>query len=182
VTRAVSAGPRRRAAVFALAALSLTPGRSAAAQAGADAVHVAARVGRARVPRGDTVSVLVTLEMLPRYHVWPHEPVLPEALARLSPIATEISPVTLPAGAAIESVEWPDPTPVTVRYVGPALELLSYTERTAVRVLLRVAPGAATGRATAVFEVRYQTCDDRVCYAPATRNVTVRFRIIAAPS
>jgi hypothetical protein len=92
--------------------------------------------------------------------------VVPEELAGLNPIATSIEAVSLPAGAAVETIDWPDPTPVTVRYSGPPLELLSFVETTVAQVRVRlpvggVAPGSAAG-----LRVTLQSCDEEYCYPP----------------
>jgi hypothetical protein len=174
----MSGEPRRIAP--ALAAALLTWASPAAAQRPVDPVRAFARVERARVSPGDTVGILVTLELAPGFHVWPHQPVLPPALARFTPVATDVSPATLPAGARLGRIDWPEAVPVTVQYVGPPLELLSYTGTVVARVVLTLRPDATPGRATVTLRVRYQPCDDRVCHPPADRDLTVRFRIVPA--
>jgi hypothetical protein len=141
------------------------------------AVAATARVHRARVLRGDTVSIDVTLQLAHGFHVWPHDPVLPPEFGRLTPIATGIEATALPFGARIERIDWPRATPVTVTYTGAPVSLLSYAGTATARVLLRVASDAPTGRVTAGFRVRYQACDERVCYRPEDKTVAVRFRV-----
>jgi hypothetical protein len=160
--------------------VALTWASPAGAQRAVDALKAFARVERAQVPQGDTVGILVTLDLSPHFHVWPHEPVLPAAFALLTPIATEIAPSTLPEGARIERIDWPEPAPVTVQYTGAPVQVLSYAGTVVARLLLRLPPAASTRRTTVVLRVRYQACDERVCYPPAEQDVTVRFQIVPA--
>jgi hypothetical protein len=159
--------------------LGLAWASPAGAQEGVDALRTFARVERTRVSQGDTVGIQVTLNLAPGFHVWPHEPVPPPAFAQLSPVATDIAPVALPPNARIVRIDWPEPSTVTVQYTGAPVGLLAYADTVVARVLVRLAPDGATGRVTAVLRVRYQACDARLCYRPAEKDVSVRFRVVS---
>jgi hypothetical protein len=167
-----------RWAAGALAVVALTASRPLGAQRAVNALTASARADRAWVAQGDSVGILVTLDLAESFHVWPHEPVLPPALARFRPIPTDITPQRLPPRASIECIHWPTPEPVTVQYIGAPLQLLSYTGTVQARVLLRLQPDAEPGRATTVLRVRYQACDERQCYPPADKDVVVRFQVV----
>lgn len=144
-----------------------------------DAVVVRAAADPARAAPGGRLAIAVTIEFAPGFHAWPNEPVLPPQFAGLRPIPTTIDVASLPEGLVLERIEWPDPEPVTVRYTGQPLELLSYTGTVVARVRVGVAADAPTGRGTATLTVGYQACDERLCYRPTTVERTVRVRVEA---
>lgn len=142
---------------------------------GADSVKVRVaaveRLEGARDGAGALVEIRVALDHARGFHSWPDEPVVPPELAGLNPIATAIEAVSLPAGAEVEEVEWPDPVPVTVRYSGPPLELLSFVDETVARVRVRLPPAGVGAGAAAGLRVTLQSCDEEYCYPP--RRVSV---------
>jgi hypothetical protein len=103
--------------------------------------------------------------------------VVPPELGRLRPIPTTIELAPLPEGLALEEVDWPEPVPVTVRYTGGPLEVMSYRGTAAARVHVRVAADAPRGRRTVTLTVRHQVCDERRCYRPTSVERTVRVRV-----
>ncbi|MDT8435764.1 MAG: protein-disulfide reductase DsbD family protein [Gemmatimonadota bacterium] len=166
---------RVAAGTLALAALALGTARPVAAQGvrgGADSVQVrVAGVERLETVRdgvsgGALVEVRVALEHARTFHSWPDEPVVPAALEGLLPIATAVEVVSLPEGAALESIAWPDPVPVVVRYAGEPLELLSFTDTTVARLRLRLPADGVASDAAARLVVTLQSCDEEYCYPP----------------
>jgi hypothetical protein len=168
-----SAGAALAATIVALAASPAAPAQGV--RGGADSVRVRVAgvktVEAARDGAGALLEIRVALDHARGFHSWPDEPVVPPELAGLNPIATSIEPVGLPAGVVVESIEWPDPVVVTVRYSGPPLELLSFMDTTVARVLVRLPPGGISAGgvppdATATLRVTLQSCDEEYCYPP----------------
>lgn len=152
-----------------VAALAVpTEGRAQGVRGGADSVKVRVVGMEALGPVGDgaLVEIRVALEHARGFHSWPDVPVVPPELAGLNPIATSIEAVSLPAGVAVETVDWPDPVPVTVRYSGPPLELLSFVDTTVARVRLRIPAGGVPAGGAAGLRVTLQSCDEEYCYPP----------------
>jgi hypothetical protein len=184
------AGPGRgvrTAVAAALSAILVAPPTTAAAQGvrgGADSVKVRVagveRVEAARGGSGGLVEIRVTLEHARGFHSWPDEPVVPPELAGLNPIATAIDVVSLPEGAALEGIDWPDPVPVTVRYATEPLELLSFVDTTLARVRIRLPAAGTPDDAAAGLQVRLQSCDETYCYPP--RRVPLVAPLNASPA
>ncbi len=141
---------------------------------GADSVKVrvagvARRTGAEET--GPRVEVRVELAHARGFHSWPDEPVVPPELAGLNAIATSIEPVSLPDGATVEEIGWPDPVRVTVRYGESPLEILSFVDTTTAVVRLRLA-SEPEADAVARFRVQLQSCDEQYCYPPRRVEVT----------
>lgn len=164
---------RRRGATLATMLAVLAIASAAPAQGvrgGADSVKVRVtgieRLERARDGVGALVEIRVALDHARGFHSWPDDPVVPPELAGLNPIATSVEPVSLPPGAAVEEVAWPEPVAVTVRYSGPPLELLSFVDTTVARVRVRLPPDGVPPGAVAGLRVTLQSCDEEYCYPP----------------
>lgn len=160
------------AAALAVALLSATPALAPAqgVRGGADSVKVRVagieRIEAARDGIGALIEVLVALDHARSFHSWPDEPVVPPELEGLNPIATAIEAISLPEGATVEEIAWPDPVRVTVRYAAEPLELLSFVDTTVARVRVRLPPSGVPDGASAGFRVTLQSCDEEYCYPP----------------
>jgi len=138
---------------------------------GADSVKVRALATPANPRAGDQVSIAVALEHAAGFHSWPNEPVVPPELEGLMPIATTIEVVSLPEGVVVEGIQWPAPVPVIVRYTrGPVL-LLAYKDTVVAQLRLRLESDQRAQRTSVGLRVRYQACDERICYPLRTVDV-----------
>ncbi len=147
---------------------------------GEDSVSVRAVVGRSVVRPGDLVPVAVVLEHARGFHTWPHEPVLPPAYRDVVPVATDVEVASRPEGVEVGAIQWPEPVPVTVRYTGRPVELLSYVDTTAVYLPLELDRGLSPGEYELTLRVAWQACDERVCYFPQERELAVPLRVAGA--
>ena len=170
-----------------VAALGAPTGLSAqGVRGGADSVRVRiAGVERlaAQDIGGDAqvVEIQVAIEHAAGFHSWPDEPVVPPELKGLNPIATSIELTSAPDGVEIESIEWPDPVTVTVRYTSEPLNLLSFTDTVVARIRVRL-PGSQDGGPDSIrwssderleMRVQFQSCDEEYCYPPRRETVSV---------
>ena len=170
-----------------VAALGAPTGLSAqGVRGGADSVRVRiAGVERlaAQDLGGDAqvVEIQVAIEHAAGFHSWPDEPVVPPELKGLNPIATSIELTSAPDGVEIESIEWPDPVTVTVRYTSEPLNLLSFTDTVVARIRVRL-PGSQDGGPDSIrwssderleMRVQFQSCDEEYCYPPRRETVSV---------
>jgi DsbC/DsbD-like thiol-disulfide interchange protein len=160
-----------------LALLTTAAALDAQVPGGADSVKVRARADPATARPGAALAILVVLDHAAGFHTWPHEPVVPPEFEGLSPIATTIEAFALPKGAAVEGIRWPDPVTVTVYYIRDPVELPAYAGEAVVRLGLRTAADTPAGEQRVQLRVRYQACDERVCYPPKTVNLSVPFRL-----
>ena len=125
------------------------------------------------------VEIRVAIDHAAGFHSWPDEPVVPPELKGLNPIATSIEVVAAAEGVEIESIEWPDPVTVTVRYTSEPLDLLSFTGTVVARVRARL-PMSQDGDATAPSPdtriellVQFQSCDEEYCYPPRRETLSI---------
>jgi hypothetical protein len=162
-------------------AIALGAPEAAAAQVagGADSVKVWAAAELAVAQPGGELSIAVALEHAADFHSWPHEPVVPPEFAALRPIATTIEVTSLPEGALVEGIEWPEPVAVIVRYTRRPVELLSYVDTAVAHLRLQLPRDAPLGEANVEIRVRYQACDSRYCYPPRSVTLSVPFRVEA---
>lgn len=151
-----------------------TPGRPPAA------VTVRAVAARSAVRPGDRVPVAVVLQHEPGFHTWPHHPDLPPALSDVSPIATDVRVVSKPDSLRVEPLQWPRASEVTVRYTGRPLKVLAYADTSVVYVPLQLAPGQPPGELDIGLSVRYQACNETICYFPKTRRLDVHLTVAPA--
>jgi hypothetical protein len=183
-----SIGHSACAAVILLAAALAVPAGLAAqgVRGGADSVRVrVAGVERldAQAVGGDArvIEIQVALEHAAGFHSWPDEPVVPPELKGLNPIATSIELTSTPEGVEIESVEWPDPVTVTVRYTSEPLDLLSFTDTVVARIRVRLPTTGDGDLDSAVswpderieLQVQFQSCDEAYCYPPRRETLSV---------
>jgi thiol:disulfide interchange protein DsbD len=160
-----------------LAVLSTAAAAHAQVPGGADSVKVRAYAEPATVRPGETLSIVVVLDHAAGFHTWPHEPVVPPEFEGLMPIATSVQASSLPEGAAVDVIRWPEPATVTVHYIRDPVELLVYAGEAVVRLDVRFATGTPDGAHSVELRVRYQACDERVCYPPKTVSLSVPFSL-----
>ena len=158
-----------------LALLASVP--AAAAQPAEDAVTVDAVPAREVVRPGAQVPVAVVLEHAEGFHTWPHEPELPPEYADVRAIPTDVRATDVTEGVGVGAVQWPEPETVTVRYIGPPVELLSLTDTAIAYLPVTVSPDRKPGKAELAVEVHYQACDERVCYPPRRVRRTVELDV-----
>lgn len=169
---------------------------TAAAQPGGDddRVTVTAHVQRPVAVPGDRFAVAVRFEFAEAMHIWPNDPVLPPELKGLVPIPTTIEvgkgagagagaggegAPALPAGVKVYTTltAWPAAEDVEVAFLGDPVVIKSYKKRTHVYVPVVVLNDAPPGKVTIPFDVRYQACNDTMCFPPETVRVEATFEI-----
>ena len=77
--------------------------------------------------------------------------------------------VDAPAGITVKEVVFPQATEFD--QIGQSQPLLVFEHEFAIGVQFDVAPAMAAGRIDVPGRLRYQACDDRLCYAPVTTDV-----------
>lgn len=159
------------------AVLSTAAAVRAQVPGGADSVKVRAHADPAAIHPGEALSILVVLDHVAGFHTWPHDPVVPAEFEGLMPIATSVEAFALPKGVDVEEILWPEPVTVAVRYIGDPVELPAYAGEAVVRLVVRTAADTPEGKRRIELRVRYQACDERVCYPPKTVELSVPFNL-----
>ena len=143
---------------------------------GADSVKVTALQVESETP-AERLTIAVRFEHAAGFHSWPNEPVVPPELRGLMPIATSVEVTSLPEGVQFDEIDWPEPVPVTVRYIERPLVLLSFTDTAIAYLHLQRIEQGPSGDPQVGLTVRYQACDERVCYPPKRVRLTVPLQL-----
>ena len=80
-----------------------------------------------------------------------------------------------PAGIALEGLAWPEP--VMLEQQGAEQPLAVFEEAFAIGVALAIDPDLAPGDYEVPASLRYQACDERMCYIPATARLSFQVRV-----
>jgi cytochrome c biogenesis protein CcdA len=83
--------------------------------------------------------------------------------------------VTPPAGVTVEEIVYPEPT--DLKQAGADLPLSVFEREFVVGIILTISQAAA-GELTVPASLRYQACDETMCYLPATVETSWRLRTV----
>lgn len=150
----------------------------ARAEAQPQVVDVTASPMRSTVAPGDTLAIAVVLDHQKGWHTNPHEPIVPKSWQGLfDPIATEIS-LKPHEGVTLRDVQFPPTHTIAVDLVGSGKpeSYPVYEGKAVAYVPIEIAKDAS-GELVIPITVDYQACDDKVCMAPETVELTVTLRI-----
>ena len=86
--------------------------------------------------------------------------------------------VDAPTGITVKEVVFPQATEFA--QIGQSQPLLVFEHEFAIGVQFDVAPAMAAGRIDVPGRLRYQACDDRLCYAPVTADVLWTLTVVAS--
>ena len=112
----------------------------------------------------------ILLEVKEGYHAQSHMPLDPN----LIPFEVKLNDAP---GLSFGEVQYPEPKVEDY----PALGKLSvYTGRVIVRIPVTVKPDAKPGPVEITGKLRYQICDDKVCYPPESPTFSIKTQIVAA--
>ena len=117
---------------------------------------------------GESGDALVKLVITSGYHVNANPPTFPY----LKPTELEITPA---GGISVEFMRYPDPLTRTFAFAEKPLAV--YEGETLVKARLKADKSAKPGTHNLSAKLRVQACDEQVCYAPGTLDVTVPVNI-----
>jgi DsbC/DsbD-like thiol-disulfide interchange protein len=120
------------------------------------------------LPRGGTATISLTVKLPKNVHVQSNKPRDP----LLIPTVLTIDP---PAGISVEQVAYPEATELAQR--GRREKLTVYGPEFEIEVHLAVAATAAAGDVVVPAQLRYQACDDAVCFPPARATTEWKLRV-----
>ena len=86
-------------------------------------------------------------------------------------IGTELQ-LTPAAGISVDFITYPDAVTRNFAFA-PDGPLKVYEGETIIKPMIKAAPSAETGKHNLSAKLRVQACDDQVCYAPGTIDLTI---------
>lgn len=120
---------------------------------------------------GETARLSLRVRLPAEVHVQAHEPRDP------SLIPTVLT-VEAPPGIAVEAVEYPPPTELT--QTGRTESLAVLGPEFVIDVRVSIAPTVGAGELVLPAVLRYQACNDAVCFPPARASATWRLPVSSA--
>ena len=129
-------------------------------------VAVAAADG---VHSGGTAYVAIQVTLPEGFHVNANKPRDPA----LIPV---VLTVDAPSGMSVAEIVYPAPTDLEQQ--GASQPLAVYERQFAIGVRLDVASGMALGEINVPARLRYQACDEKLCYIPATASTGWTLRVL----
>jgi cytochrome c biogenesis protein CcdA/DsbC/DsbD-like thiol-disulfide interchange protein len=118
---------------------------------------------------GTTFRVAVQARLDPGFHVNSNEPLEPFL------IATELN-LDPPAGMELVELAWPQP--IMLSQTGADEPLAVFEETFVIGASLAVDGGLEPGQYTVPGVLRYQACDETMCYLPATADLEFSISVI----
>jgi DsbC/DsbD-like thiol-disulfide interchange protein len=145
----------------------------AAAQTKPPRAEVTPIVQAAPVEAGSNVTVTLKVRLPAEFHVQSDKPPRDPFLI---PTALTVKP---PTGIVVDRLVYPKPTDLA--QAGRKEPLAVFGGEFTIDVRLSIAPEVAVGAIILPAQLRYQACDDKVCYAPARADVQWTLRIVPKP-
>jgi DsbC/DsbD-like thiol-disulfide interchange protein len=122
--------------------------------------------------QGSTFQAAVVMEIPRGLHVNSNKPLGKYAVPT-------VVKVDAPKGFRVTPVTYPRSTVRTFRFGGGAEERLAvYEGRAVFRFNVSVPASHSLGVETVRVNVRFQSCDDEVCFPPATRELALRIAVV----
>ncbi len=163
--------PRALTHAFLTAVLLLATAGSATAQLRRIPAEITPLVESDGVRAGSTVRAAITVALPESFHVQSNKPRDP------SLIPTELT-VEAPAGIQVEELVFPVAT--DFKQEGLDEPLLVFDQRFTIGVRFSLPPGLPPGEVVVPGRLRYQACDDKMCYAPSTAQFEWKLNAVAA--
>jgi len=150
--------------LFLLAFIILAGGSYAGAVSAQPNITISGSVAPGKIARGRTARVTVEMNIPHGYHVHSNRP-LEKFL-----IATQLQ-VEAPGGLRVGPVMYPRALLRQLKFSKNRVAV--YEGRVTMRFNVTVPRNFSTGSAEIKARVRYQSCDDEVCFPPLTKEVKV---------
>ncbi len=128
-------------------------------------------IDRDPVVAGGPVHVALEVQVPKKFHINAHAPLEPHLIPT-------VLTFDLPGGVTVEEIAYPEPE--MVKTGGAPAPVAVYGGRFLIGVALEVAPTVGPGEVTLDGHLRYQACDDHVCFFPATQDVRVVLPVVPA--
>ena len=113
---------------------------------------------------GEASELLVRLQITSGYHVNANPP----SQSYLKPTEIEVKPAD---GISVDFITYPDP--IEKKFSFSETPLKVYEGETNLKLRLKAGKTAPAGKHNLSAKLRVQACDDKVCYAPGTIDLSV---------
>ena len=127
-------------------------------------INVSASVSNNKIGRGRTVRATVTMDIPGGYHVNSNRPLekflIPTTVKVDAPDGIRIGPIAYPRA-------------VLRKFKFSKGNVAVYEGRAVMRFNITVPPGTSTGSKEVKLNVRYQSCNDEVCFPPQTKDLSL---------
>jgi hypothetical protein len=125
---------------------------------------VQASAADVQIPAGGSAEALVKLTIQSGYHVNANPPTFSYLRA------TEVI-VQTGEGVSVGFITYPGP--LTKKFSFAEKPLAVYESEATIKVMLKAIPSATRGARSLPTKVNIQACDDQVCYAPGTLELSI---------
>jgi thioredoxin:protein disulfide reductase len=132
---------------------------------------VAPLLERAPVASGTTLRAALRVTLPEGLHANANKPRDPS----LIPLVLTVTP---PAGVSVEEIVYPAPT--DLKQENAPLPLSVYERDFVIGVVLKVSAGAPAGEIIVPARLRYQACNEKLCYLPVTAPASWTVQVAAA--
>jgi thiol:disulfide interchange protein len=156
-------------ALHTAAVLVVTAVAGGLAQVGPPRATVVPIVEKDATPAGDQARVALRVALPEGLHANSNKPRDPSLIA----MELRIEP---PPGVTVEEIAWPEPT--DLKQEGSELPLAVFEREFTIGASLRVDPQVARGETPVTARLRYQACDEKMCYFPTTADSSWTLRIV----
>ena len=160
------------------AALFLCAPAFLSAQRGPAKADLSPLVETATVAPGSEVRVALQVQLPEGYHMNSNKPRDPMLMPVVLTVPSPDQP--LPAGITVSEIVFPSPTDLVQR--GADQPLSVFERQFAIGVVLKVDASVAPGAVTIPARLRYQACDETMCYIPVRAETGWTFDVGAARS
>lgn len=127
-------------------------------------INVSASVSSNKVNRGRAVRATVMMDIPRGYHVNSNRPLekflIPTTLKVDAPDGIRTGPIAYPRA-------------VVRKFKFSKNNVSVYEGRATMRLTLTIPPGTSTGSKEVKLNVRYQSCNDEVCFPPQTKELSL---------
>ena len=125
------------------------------------------------VRAGQSIRAALQIQLPRNFHVQSHKPRDPSLIATVLTIEA-------PTGVTVSEVVFPPST--DLKQVGQSEPLAVFEENFSIGVQFAVAGSAAPGDLIVPARLRYQACDENLCYVPSTAEFRWTLRVVSAPA
>lgn len=160
----------RRGASLTCGVLALTLG-VAQGQIRRPKAEVTPLVERVAISPGTSVRVALRVSLPEGLHVQSNAP-------RDPTLIPTVLTIDAPAGLSVAEIVYPPAT--DLNQIGVEQPLAVFEHEFAIGATLAVAPTVAAGELSVPAHLRYQACDEQVCYPPVTADTVWTFRVGSA--
>lgn len=154
---------------------------SSAPSADQEPVKVTIESSVDEIAPGAEFVLAVVLDHAEHFHTNLNNPIIPDEMGDFFAIPTKIS---LPEidGLSFGGIHWPTPVAVEVRFTGSPVQYQVFTGKAVIYIPVQIADDASLGERAIELTVSYQACDDTICMAPTSVQLSATINLVESVS